>query len=259
MAERVEFGGNGRPTPWWAPIALSWSFLTVLPAPFVEARPGAVAVALVFFPLVGAALGALLGGLSLALDRVLPDAPIAVLVLAASALLTGGLHLDALMDTADGVFGGTTPADRLTIMRDSRIGAFGAIAGALALLGQYACLSDLSGTARLIALVVALALGRWAMVVAIRVFLPARPDGLGATFHQAASVWTLAGATVLAVLAAVVTGPLGLAALAGSAAVALLGGWFIARRIGGLTGDSYGALAVVTETLILYLAVALGR
>ena len=258
MADRLELGEHARPTPWWAPLALAWSFLSVFPAPFVEANRGAVAVAIVFFPLIGAVLGALLGGLGLALDRALPAGPTAVLVLAASALLTGGLHLDALMDTADGVFGGTTRADRLAIMRDSRVGAFGAIAGALALLGQYACLVELTEIPRLIALVAALALGRWAMVVAIWAFPPARPDGLGATFHQSATNWTLAGATALAILAAVATRPLGLAAFVAGALVALLGGWFIARRLGGLTGDSYGALAVVTETLVLYLAVALG-
>src|SRR6185437_4272732 len=237
MADRVESSESARPTPWWAPIALSWSFLTVFPSPFVEASPGAIALALVFFPLIGAALGALLGGLGLAIDRLLPPGPIAVLILAASALLTGGLHLDALMDTADGVFGGTTRPDRLKIMRDSRIGAFGAIAGALVLLGQYACLVDLTGVTRLVALVVALALGRWVMVVAIWAFPSARPEGLGATFHQSASVWTLAGATLFAALLAAATRPLGLAALVGSALVALLGGWFITRRLGGLTGD----------------------
>ncbi len=259
MADRAGPGANRRSAPWWAPLGLCWSFLTVLPAPFVDAKPGQLAVAIAFFPLVGAALGASLGGIGLVLDRALPSGPTAVLVLLASALLTGGLHLDALMDTADGVFGGTTIRRRLEIMRDSRVGAFGAIAGILALLGQYACLTEQTGLPRLIALVTALAMGRWAMVVAIRAFPPARPEGLGATFHRSATSGALAGATALAALIAAATFPLGLAALLSSALVAIGGGWFIARRLGGLTGDSYGALAVVAETLVLYLAVALGH
>jgi adenosylcobinamide-GDP ribazoletransferase len=161
------------------------------------------------------------------------------------------------MDTADGVFGGRTVERRLEIMRDSRVGAFGAVAGGLALLGQYACLSELSGVARLIALIVALGLSRWTMAVAIGTFPSARPTGLGATFHQAGGRWPLALATAIALAIAAPAGLLGLSSLAVAALVALLGGRFLAARIGGLTGDTYGALGIVVETLILYLAVGL--
>src|SRR5258708_1581233 len=160
MADPVGSAGHSQAAPWWAPAALGWSFLTVLPAPDVAATPPALTWAVALFPAIGAVLGALLGGLGLVLERALPTGPVAVLLLAANALVTGGLHLDGLMDTADGVFGGRTVERRLEIMRDSRIGAFGALAGGLALLGQYACLRPLTGTPRGIALVVALGLWR---------------------------------------------------------------------------------------------------
>jgi adenosylcobinamide-GDP ribazoletransferase len=246
-----------RPVRWWAPIALSWSFLTVLPAPRVEANARALAASIAFFPLVGLALGAMLGGVGIALDLLLPPGPTAVLLLAISAVLTGGLHLDALMDTADGVFGGRTVERRLEIMRDSRVGSFGAIAGALALLGQYSCLTQLGGAGRLVALAVALAMSRWGMALAIALFPSARSAGLGAAFHAARGRWPLVIATAIVVGVALATPALGLASGIATVLVVTLGGRFLTGRLGGLTGDTYGALAVVSETLVLYLALAL--
>src|SRR6185437_14480691 len=130
------------PSPrWWTPVVLAWSFLTVLPAPTTDASPRSLATSLAFFPIVGVGLGALLGCAGLLLDRVLPAGPVAALIVGAEIYLTGGLHFDGLMDTADGVFGGRTRERRLEIMRDSRVGSFGVCAGALALIAQYSCLS----------------------------------------------------------------------------------------------------------------------
>lgn len=241
---------------WWAPFALASSFLTVLPAPQIAPTPWVLARAIALFPAIGGLLGTLLGALGLALDPVLPPGPAAALLLAAGAVLTGGLHLDGLMDTADGVLGGRTVERRLEIMRDSRVGAFGVAAGGLALIGQYACLAELAGLQRLTALVLAYGLSRWAMAVGLGLFPPARPTGLGAAFREGGGSRPLVVATVLAAVIAVTAGPLGLAGFAVVAASASLGGRFLARRLGGLTGDTYGALAVVAETLVLYVAVA---
>ena len=239
-----------------APLALSVSFLTVLPAPRVTMHRATIAQAAALFPVVGIGLGAALGGLGLLLDRVLPPGPVAVLLLAAGTLLTGALHLDGLIDTADGVFGGTSPARRLEIMRDSRIGAFGALAGGLALLGQYACLQELAGMARLTALTLALGLSRWVMTAAMALFPATSSSGLGATFQAGVSRWPLLAASVVALALAVALRPAGLAALAVAVVVVLLGGWWLVRRLGGLSGDTYGALAVLGETAVLFTAIA---
>lgn len=227
----------------------------------VSAGPGTVANplarAVALFPLVGAALGALLGGLGLVLDRWLPPGPVAALLLVIGAVLTGGLHLDGLLDTADGVFGGRDPEHRLAIMRDSRVGAFGAVAAVLAVLVQYACLAELVGTARFAALVVAYATSRWAMVLAMGAFPAARPDGLGAAFRTAVGRETVLVGSIVAVGIGLVFGGLGIGGLGASAMVALVGGRFLTRRLGGLTGDAYGALAVIAETVTLSLALAL--
>jgi adenosylcobinamide-GDP ribazoletransferase len=257
--------------------------------PSVDASPRSLARAAASFPVVGAVLGLAVGGLGLLAEPALPPGPAVVLQMLAVVLLTGGLHLDGLMDTADGVLGGRTPPRRLEIMRDSRVGAFGVAAAGLALLAQYACLVELAPLPRLIALALALALGRWAMVLAMGAFPSARSDGLGASFAEGDELWPPIVATVLAVGAAVaaalvwasaspIAWPagqlsgelppppvdpaivgwlLGLGAMALALAVALVGGRWLAGRLGGLTGDTYGALCVVAETAVLYLAVAL--
>lgn len=257
MAEPAWSPANQDSSPWWAPIALSWSFLTILPTPWTRANSRVIGTAIALFPVVGIALGGALGGIGLVLDRILPLGPTAVILLGLGTLATGGLHLDGLMDTADGVFGGRTPAERLEIMRDSRVGAFGAIAGALALLGEYACLGDLGGVDRLTALVAAMAMGRWAMAIAVACFPAARPSGLGATFHAAASRRTALASTIVAAALAGALGLPGLVEFVAAALVAVLAGRFLVDRLGGLTGDTYGGIAVLAEVLVLYVAVAM--
>jgi adenosylcobinamide-GDP ribazoletransferase len=243
--------------------------------PPVDAAPRALARAAAFFPLVGAVLGAAVGGLGLLLAPLLPPAPTVALQLAAVALLTGALHLDGLMDTADGVLGGRTTERRLEIMRDSRVGAFGVVAAGLMLLAQFSCLVELVPIARLIALTLALMLGRWAMAMALGAFPSARSDGLGAAYAETTEAWPTIAATALAIAGAAAVAiawssvvdlpqPLVLSVAAGWAlafgglvaalAVALGGGHWLAGRLGGLTGDTYGALCVVAATAVLYLA-----
>jgi adenosylcobinamide-GDP ribazoletransferase len=238
----------------WRAAALSVSLLTTLPLPRFSAGPGALGATTAFFPLVGLALGLVLGGAGLLLDRALPPGPVAAILVLGGVVLTGGLHFDGLMDSADGVFGGRTRQRRLEIMRDSRVGSFGVLAGALALLLQYACLATLGGVARLVAMAAAMALARWAMVLAIALFPSARTDGLGASFHANAVGWAVSVATATALVVGGLAGPAGWIALAVVAVAVLAGGRFCAARLGGLTGDTYGALAVVAECLV-YLVV----
>jgi adenosylcobinamide-GDP ribazoletransferase len=243
--------------PWWGPIAGSIGFLTVIPVPHLAMSPTLIARSLALFPLIGALIGALLGGIALWLDPILPAGPIAALLIAIGALITGGLHLDGLMDTADGLCGGRSPEQRLTIMRDSRVGAFGVIAGGVALLGQFACLSELTGHARFIALVIAGTMSRWALLMALTIFPAARTSGAGATFHAAATRAAGIAGTLFVVLIAPVSGQVGVIALAFSTVAVLGCGHLLTKRLGGLTGDCYGAIAVVTETVVLFIAVAL--
>jgi len=257
VARDLISGVKNQHPPWWGPIAGSIGFLTVIPVPHVAISPTLTARSLALFPLIGAVIGALLGVLGVWLDQILPAGPVAALLIASSAFLTGGLHLDGLMDTADGMFGGRSPEHRLTIMRDSRVGAFGVIAAGIAILGQFACLSELTGYARFTALVVAATMSRWAMSIALAIFPAARTSGVGATFHAAATRNAGIAGTLFVILVALVSGRLGLIALVASTVAVLSCSHLLTRQLGGLSGDSYGAIAVVTETGVLFVAVAL--
>jgi adenosylcobinamide-GDP ribazoletransferase len=210
-----------------------------------------------FFPLAGFLLGGALAGASWLAYQELGGGVTGWLLMGLLLLLTGGLHADGLADTADGLFGGATPERRLAIMRDSSIGAFGAVALVLVLGLKAATLGSVAGISRPEMLVVAPALSRWACVAAIAAYANARPDGLGAAFHAAALPWAapLAAAICLAGCVAALGLDGALAWLLAAASGLALGG-FIASRIGGLTGDSFGAVIEVTETAVLVAAVA---
>lgn len=242
----------------WAPPLVALSFLTVLPDRLGRpATAGEMGRAVGFFPAVGALLGALLAVADLALASFLPLPVAGALLLVLLALLTGGLHLDGLMDTADGLFGGRTPAARLEIMRDSRVGSFGVLAAGLVLLTQYAVLGQLEGAPRTAALVVAPTMSRLAVSLAAWAFPYGRASGLGSAFKARLGLLEvgLAATTSLAV-AALTLGWAWWWLPAGAALLALGLGRFVVGRVPGLTGDTYGAIEQVTFTATLLAVLA---
>src|SRR5574341_1897730 len=125
-------------------FALAWRLLTIIPLPLIPPdsnRPAGLAAA--YYPLVGLILGLLLAGADWGLSRFLPAGLESALLLALWAGLTGLLHLDGLMDSCDGLLPPRDPARRLEIMRDSRIGAFGAVGVVLLLLLKFNALAAL--------------------------------------------------------------------------------------------------------------------
>jgi adenosylcobinamide-GDP ribazoletransferase len=196
-----------------------------------------------FFPVVGIILGAVLLLLNYVLGLVLPHALVIGLLLSALVAMNGGLHLDGLADTLDGMAGHRTPERRLEIMRDSRIGGFGAVGLILVLLIEYLCLVNLPGKWLPFSLLLAPTLSRWAMVNAIFVYPYARPEGLGSSFKRGASSAVFWIATLIAIAAAV-----GLFRVAGLVVMAFswlcftLAALYFQNQIKGLTGDTYGAI-----------------
>ena len=167
-------------------IRLALAFLTRLPFPPLPVLPdGALARAMRFFPLAGALVGAIGGGTYVLAHAVLTPGLAALLALAATIGVTGGLHEDGLADLADGFGGGGDKAAKLAIMRDSRIGSYGAITLVLGLLlraGAVAALATPGLAAG--ALIAAHALARAAIPAAMQALAPARSDGLGANVGQ---------------------------------------------------------------------------
>lgn len=207
-----------------------------------------------YFSLVGLLLGLLLSILTLLLDLFLPHLAIAAVLVVALVLLTGGLHLDGLMDSCDGLFGGRTPERRLEIMRDSRVGSFGVLGGTCVLLLKFAFFASLEPHTLLIALLVVLPSSRWAMLLALAIFPPARSSGLGVTFQQTVTLQRLVLAASIVLCAALVAAHLAGVLVWGTATLSAiaLGSW-ITRRIGGLTGDTCGAIAEITEVVLFLL------
>jgi adenosylcobinamide-GDP ribazoletransferase len=234
-------------------------FLTLLPIKHsFSARE--IGRSTVYFPLVGLLIGLVLAGLSLLLDRILPGSVVNVILLAGLAISSGALHLDGLADTLDGMAGHRTPERRLEIMRDSRIGGFGAIGIALFLIIEYVLLNSLGGNSRLFALILAPALSRWAIVNAICAYPYVRTEGLGKVYKEAVGGWQMLGATLIAIAASLL-----LFRLAG--AVIILGVWIIANlaavyfknRLNGLTGDTYGAINEITTAGVFFIVTLLAH
>ena len=227
-------------------------FLTTLP-PMLrrDSTPAEMGRAMGYYPLVGLLLGAILVGAQGLLGWLFPAQLASALLLALWVALSGGLHLDGFLDACDGLLGGTTPERRLEIMRDHRIGAFAFTGGALLLLLKFSALASL-GDWRLPALLLAPALGRWTMTLAVFAFPYARPEGLGREM-KAHLTWRQVLLATLAVLAAawLLAGWRGLTACLLAALALLALARFTLTRIPGLTGDIYGAANEIIEALLL--------
>jgi adenosylcobinamide-GDP ribazoletransferase len=237
-------------------LKIATVFLTRLPvrvAGRLAMRDLAGAVHL--FPLVGALVG-LLGAAAFALGQALglPPFPCAILAVAATALATGALHEDGLADTADGLGAGADRARALEIMRDSRIGSFGAVALVLTLLARISALAAMGGQPALVAgaLVAAGAASRATMPAVMYLQPSARASGLAAEAGKpdparvaAAVASALAAAFLLLPPAAAAAATLGAVAVSALAAAAL------GRRLGGCTGDTLGAVQQLAEVAFL--------
>ena len=212
------------------------------------------------FPLVGALVG-LIGAAAYGLGHGLglPSFPCAVLALAATALVTGALHEDGLADTADGLGAGADRARALEIMRDSRIGSFGAVALVLTLLARISALAAIAGEPLLVAgaLVAAGAASRATMPVVMRLQPSARASGLAADAGRPEPA-QVAGAVLvaLALAFALLPVPVAAAAALGGAAVAAVAAAALGRRFGGCTGDTLGAVQQLAEVAFLFGVVA---
>jgi adenosylcobinamide-GDP ribazoletransferase len=234
------------------------AFLTRLPVGRFVVLDGAdVARAGAAFPLVGAGIGAAVGGIAAALAGSVTPAVAAGLAIAAGALLTGALHLDALADTAD-AFGAWTRERALEIMRDHSIGAYGTVAVVLDLLIKGAALAALAGRHHVLAPTVAACCAARAVPIALAAALPyARAEGAASSL-TAAPPWRAGVAGALALgIAFAVAGRNGAVIAAVAAAVAGLAAVAYRRWLGGVTGDTLGAAVELAELGGLVAAVAL--
>jgi adenosylcobinamide-GDP ribazoletransferase len=227
-------------------------YLTIVPLPGAAHAPiESLGRSAAWFPIVGLALGLVL----VAVDRLTGwlFSPLlgALLTVTAWKLLTGGVHLDGLADCLDGLTGRDVE-QRLAIMRDSRIGAFGTIGLILFLMLEIVALAELLPPTRGSALFAAPVIARATPAVLAALFRPARPDGQGAAFHAGVRPSAVALGLVAALVAAVFAlGGFGVAAAAAGLVAAVAVAAVIAPRLGGITGDVLGAAVEVSEVAVL--------
>jgi adenosylcobinamide-GDP ribazoletransferase len=211
--------------------------------------------AAVWFPLVGALIGELVALIYLGFARFFPITVSAVVSVAAWVYLTGGLHLDGLADSFDGLLNSSSSERRLEIMKDPRLGAFGALGLILVIIFKISILAALPTYFALLALPLAASTARWLLLWAA-CQPAARPGGLGASFQPELG-WL--GWIISAVI------PLGLAVLCGwrgfgALAIGCVCAAAIIRlariRLGGLTGDVFGLIVESVEVVILLVLVA---
>jgi adenosylcobinamide-GDP ribazoletransferase len=238
-------------------LAAAARYLTILPLPgHRHASLDRVGRAAVWFPVVGVALGLLLAVADRVTSVLFPSLLAALLTVTAWKLLTGGLHLDGLADCLDGLVG-RDREHRLAIMRDSRIGSFGAIGLILFLMLEIVAVAELSPALRWRVLLAAPAIARATPPLLARLFASARADGQGAAFAAGVGRTGAALAPALAVLVAVAAlGMVGLVATIVALLVTIGAARFIAGRLGGITGDVLGAMVEAAELATLLTVIA---
>ena len=222
------------------------AFLTVIP---VAAAGGASGERLgrAYFPAVGALLGLLAGVVFVLAAASTAPLVAAVAATAVLAVLTGALHLDGLADAADGLFGGGDVPRRLEVMRDSRVGSFGLVAVVLVLVGDVAALAAMTPVRALIALVIAGAVSRWALLVMIAAVPYVRHTGLGIAAGGPHRRFDLGLGSAITVIPCLLDWRRALASLLVVLLIVVVVGSIARWRIGGATGDVYGATTELSQ------------
>lgn len=235
-------------------VLIALQFCTRIPIRLKYEPSDSLAESQAFFPVVGLLLALFVSLVHHVLMQRLDAALTSTIVLLLLVLLTGALHEDGLADAADGLGGGWTREQALTIMRDSRVGSYGAIALVFSLLLRWELIARLPATRFLPVMITAQVLCRWSTLPLSYWLPPAREqDGQGARIAQQTSIRTLVTGSVITLL--IVTFALGTKAWKAAAVtilVCLLSGLYYRHRLGGVTGDCFGTTNQITE-IAMYL------
>jgi adenosylcobinamide-GDP ribazoletransferase len=239
-------------------IADAFSLMTTLPLPREVHSDSLGRAAARWFWLVGIVLGSIAGGASIGLSWLLPAPGAAAVVVLLWIILTGGLHMDGLADTADAAFASVPRARRLEILSDVHHGSFAAVAIAVVVLAKWAGLVSFSSHQMAAAVVIAAVGSRAALAPVLWAFEPARATGMAAAMKPGASMPVVAVSICVALGAGFVClGLAGVMLASGTVIAALAMGAWLSGRFGGMTGDACGAIVETTEALSLLAAAAL--
>lgn len=240
---------------------IAMQFLTIIPLPFnVRCEREDMGRSLAVFPLAGLTIGCLLAGMNWLIAPVLARPLTDALLITALAVVTGALHLDGLADVCDGIAARGGRERFLEVMKDSHVGAVGAVGVVLALLLKWQALVAVPMEIKWQTLLLFPMLARFAQVQTVVFARNARQDGLGSLFIGGAGLSRVLIAASLTLVATwLLRGIQGLAVLGVLCGVTwLLKAWFH-HRIGGVTGDVIGCISELNEILALMLISALPR
>jgi adenosylcobinamide-GDP ribazoletransferase len=234
-------------------LRLALAFLTIVPlGPRRSVPSESVTESFAYFPIAGFMIGVALGAEDWLLAHAFPSALRSALVVLSLAIVTGGVHLDALADTADALGAGADRERALEILRDSAIGSFGAIALFFVLALKILALAAIAPARRYAALLLAPVLARWAMVAVSHGLEYLRAQGAGSSLLKSTGSRTLAFATATTVVAALlIPSAHTLGACVAAALAVFVMRSFYRRWLGGVTGDPIGAAGELVETIVL--------
>lgn len=241
---------------------IAWQFLTIIPAPphYRGYSAEDLGRSISFFPIVGLFLGLVLFGLDYVLGLFLPPIVVNILLVIVLVILTGALHLDGFIDTCDGLVVRNSASDKLQIMADTQVGAFGVVGVSCLVLAKFAALYALPDGLRASVLILMPTLSRWGMVYAIHAFSPAKEEGLGWAIKQGANWKGMAIASLFAVIIVLVLlSWWGVALLVTLFFFLWVASKYLSARFGGLTGDNYGAINEFAEIVVLILAFVVAK
>ncbi len=232
---------------------LAFQFLTAIPLKIKDADENKLASAAAYFPLVGLIIGLILLGINFIISMLsFPSFTLSVILIIALIAITGGMHLDGLTDTADAFLSGKPKDEMLEIMRDPHIGVMGVLSVGSIILLKISLLATLQEPLKIIALLLMCLLSRWAVVLAMFLFPYARREGKAKIFIEGMTqrIFVLSLISAL-VFAFAIWQIRGLFALLMTAGFVYLFGKLSERKIGGITGDTLGAMIELTEVVIL--------
>jgi len=242
-------------------LLAAFQFLSIIPIKIREINDETIANSMIFFPLVGLAIGAILTGIfSALLYSGLSQFAANIILIVMLIALTGGMHLDGLSDSADAFLSRKNKEQMLLIMRDSHAGVMGILSIICVILLKIALLISLDIALEPIALLLMCVISRWSMVFSIYLFPYSRAEGKAKSFADGINTKILSYATLITFATAFsIWGFKGMLIIVITALCVYLFGIFTKKEIGGITGDTIGATNEIAEITVLLCALIMQR
>jgi len=233
---------------------IALQFLTIIPLKINHIDEKKISNSMIYFPVVGLLLGLVLAGVNNLLYNLnFQQLSVNIILVISLIFLTGGLHLDGLADTADAFLSRRNKEEMLKIMHDSHIGVMGVLSLVSIVLLKIALLASLNMHLKTTSLLLMCILSRWALVLSIALFPYARQEGKAKIFIQGINLKIFILSTVITIICAIAAWRIkGLLILLITLVCVYTTGKFINKKIGGITGDTLGAINELAEVIVLF-------